>query len=116
MAGKIPRWLRKMNLGYEISLVLLGTANLILTNLNGTSIKIPIQYFETYSVICSILPVMWSKILDVSKKYHGELTPSTVSLQSEVDSVRSIPQAPALVEGIVLTSDEQTQVNPEAVL
>ena len=90
---KIPKYMRRMNFGYEIALVVLGTVNLFLSSLDETW-HIPPKYFEVYSVISSILPVMWSKILDVSKKYDAALTPpssTAPSVRSEHSSVVSNP-------------------------
>ena len=108
---KIPRYLRRMNFAYEIIMVVLGTLNLFLSSLDETW-HIPAKYFEVYSVISSILPVMWTKILDVSKKYDAALTPpssTAPSVRSENSSVASDPREFAQVLELSQPYREQTQ-------
>ena len=75
---KIPRWLRKMNIGYQVILSVLGAANLTLSMLDD-SIHIPKVYYEICATLLSVIPVFWTKLLDGMKQYQADLTPSPSS-------------------------------------
>ena len=64
-------------------MLILGGINLFLISLNNSEdINIPRVYFEVLSVILSVVPVVWTNILDKLKEYTNELTP-TPSVRSE---------------------------------
>ena len=71
---KIPRWLRKMNIGYQVVLSVLGAANLTLSMLDD-SVNIPKVYYEICATLLSVIPVFWTKMLDGMKQYQADLTP-----------------------------------------
>ena len=71
---KLPKWLRTANFIYQIILILLGFMNTLLTSLDSV-IHVPREYFECYAIIISLLPVLWSHILDASKQYIQTMTP-----------------------------------------
>ena len=80
MSRKLPRWVRKINLGYKIAMCTLSAANLVLSLLNGyDDITIPNQYFEILSVLLGIAPVIWNGWLDSLKEYHNDLTSTTTT-------------------------------------
>ena len=72
---KLPKWLKTANFIYQIILILFGFVNTLLTAVDESVIKVPVAYFKCYAIIISLLPVLWSNILDASKKYIQTLSP-----------------------------------------
>lgn len=65
---KLPKIWKAFNLGYQIFMVLLGFANIVLTTLDEKDeINIPPMYFKIYSCIISYSFVVWTRILDEVK-------------------------------------------------
>ena len=73
---KLPPYARAMNFIYQVAMILLGAVNIILTYLTSISIDIPTLYFEICSIGVTVLPVVWSKILDQLKECTDETPPS----------------------------------------
>ena len=72
---KLSRRMKRINLGYQILMSFLFGANLFLITMTNSTIDIPKLYFEISSALLSILPVVWSKILDACKEVDVGLTP-----------------------------------------
>ena len=97
---KLPRWIRKLNIVYQLILTFLGCANFVLTYLDGsTSLDVPKVYFEICASLLAIIPVVWSKFLDTMKQYQAELTPdNTISVSSQ--SSHTPPPSPSSVNSV----------------
>ena len=67
MTRKLPSWAKGMNFIYQVAMILLGAANIVLTYLDNIGVEIPRLYFEICSISIAVLPVIWSKILDEVK-------------------------------------------------
>ena len=74
---KLPRWMRKVNVVYQILLSLLTVANSLLVVIEADEdLNVPKVYYEFCSIGLAALPVVWSKFLDSMKEYHQSLTPN----------------------------------------
>ena len=75
---KLSRSMRKINLGYQMLMALLGAVNMVLIALNGSeNVNIPEVYYEILSVVLAVLPVFWNNLLDRFKQYQEDLTPAS---------------------------------------
>ena len=75
---KLPRWVRKLNVVYQLLLLALMGANGLFAILESDEdIMIPKMYYQVCSVALAALPVAWSKFLDSMKEYQNDLTPDT---------------------------------------
>ena len=72
---KIPKPIRKLNFLYKVLMALLTGINLALSVFSDVNDL----YYKIVSVIISILPVVWSEILDATKIYIDDKTPSPLS-------------------------------------
>ena len=88
---KLPRWLRKGNVIYQVFLSTLAAVNTGLTLIDSQYADIPPMYFKVCAIGLSALPVIWSKFLDEMKKYNNERTP-TPSIH-EMESQNESPPA-----------------------
>ena len=70
---KIPKPIRKLNLVYKIVMAMLAGLSLIFSAFADID---PI-YYKVVSVFSSAYPVIWSQILDATKTYEAETTPTT---------------------------------------
>ena len=74
---KLPRWLRKVNIGYQILLSLLTATNFALSYIDShDTFDVPKIYFELCSILLAGMPIVWTKFLDSMKQYQNDLTPS----------------------------------------
>ena len=74
---KLPRWMRKLNVVYQILLSMLTVGNSLLVVVEADKdIDVPKIYYEICSIGLAALPVVWSKFLDSMKEYHKDLTPN----------------------------------------
>ena len=84
-----------MNLAYKVIMALLAGVSLMLATLTDTN-EI---YYQFVSVFSSAFPIVWSQILDASKEYESEETPSpspttlSPASSSERFSERNTPKA-----------------------
>ena len=85
---KLPRWMRKMNIGYQILMSLLAAVNFGLSMWEQDGDKVPKVHLKICSILAAMLPVVWSKILDSAKEYQHDLTPSP-SIQPDSPSART---------------------------
>lgn len=76
MVRKLPKWAKVMNFIYQAILIILGAVNGGLTYLDNIGVEIPRLYFEICSIGISLLPVVWSKILDELKVCTDEEPPT----------------------------------------
>ena len=90
---KLPRWLRKGNVIYQVVLSTLAAVNTGLTLIDSQYADIPPMYFKVCAIGLSALPVIWSKFLDEMKKYGDERTPTP-----------SVHESPALGAHVQSTS------------
>ena len=82
---KLPKAWKRLNLAYQIAMVLLGFANIVLTFLDSQDdITIPPLYFKIYACIISYSFVVWSRVLDEVKVSVGTSTPSLTPAPSPV--------------------------------
>ena len=66
---KLTKGMRVANLVYQFLMVVLGGLNAILISCNSAeTINIPELYFELSTVLLSILPVIWTNMLNICKK------------------------------------------------
>ena len=72
---KLPKSLRTANFVYQILLILFGFVNTLLTAIDESVVHVPPAYFKCYAILISLLPVLWSNVLDASKKYIQTLSP-----------------------------------------
>ena len=72
---KLSKTMRKMNLAYKVIMALLAGVSLMLATLTDTDAI----YYKFVSVFSSAFPVVWSQVLDASKEYQSEETPTTLS-------------------------------------
>ena len=83
---KLPRWLRKVNIGYQIMLSLLTATNFALSYIDShDTFDVPKIYFELCSILLAGMPIVWTKFLDSMKQYQNDLTPSD-SIASQLPS------------------------------
>ena len=74
---KLPRWVRKLNVGYQLLLLALTGVNGLFPVLESDNdITIPKMYYQLASIALAALPVVWTKFLDSMKEYQDNLTPS----------------------------------------
>ena len=76
MARKLSKGMRRANFIYQILMSIIAGVNFILSTLTE---QLPIEYYQVFSVITAAFPVIWTKILDASKQYEAEQTPSSAS-------------------------------------
>ena len=69
---KIPKPIRKLNLAYKVVMALLAGLSLIVSAFT----EIDTIYYKVVSVFSSAFPVIWSQILDATKTYEAEATPT----------------------------------------
>ena len=102
---KLPKIWKAFNLGYQIFMVLLGFANIVLTTLDERDdINIPPMYFKIYSCIISYSFVVWSRILDEVKVAEDISSPRT--------STRNTPRSMASVSPQSLShNDSEKSLN-----
>ena len=79
---KLSRRMRIMNLIYQVFMAILFGVNLFLLTMTNSTVKIPSLYFEISSTLLSILPVVWSKILDACKAVDVSVSPPDSPLPS----------------------------------
>lgn len=73
---KLPKSWKRLNLAYQITMVLFGFANIVLTFLDSQDdITIPPLYFKIYACIISYSFVVWTRVLDEVKVSVDESTP-----------------------------------------
>ena len=72
---KLPKALRTANFVYQILLIACGFVNTLLTAIDESVVHVPSAYFKCYAILISLLPVLWSNVLDASKKYIQTMTP-----------------------------------------
>ena len=82
---KLSKTMRKMNLAYKVIMALLAGVSLMLATLTDTN-EI---YYQFVSVFSSAFPVVWSQVLDASKEYINEETPTTLSPASNTPKADS---------------------------
>ena len=80
-----------MNLAYKVIMAILAGVSLMLATMTDTDTL----YYQFVSVFSSAFPVVWSQVLDASKEYINEETPTTLSpaSSSERFSERNTPKA-----------------------
>ena len=113
---KLPKSWRKANFIYQIILIILTFANVLLTVVNSNDPDlIPTMYFELYSVGISSLPVVWSKILDEAKIYYGTVSPSAslAAIEEQGKSESPMEEHHTLGRSKSLTSLETLIADPE---
>ena len=69
---KLSKTMRKMNLAYKVIIAVLAGVSLMLATLTNTDAI----YYKFVSVFSSAFPIVWSQVLDASKEYQSEQTPS----------------------------------------
>lgn len=75
---KLPRWVRKLNVVYQLTLIGLTGLNGLFAVLEANDeFEIPKTYYQLASVALAALPVVWSKFLDSMKEYQNDLTPNS---------------------------------------
>ena len=94
---KLPRCVRKLNVAYQIIMVLLGISNGVFGAVESHGFDVPKMYYVIFSIGASFLPVVWSKILDSLKQYHNDLTPPDTSpeIPHAIEIVAPIPTTPS---------------------
>ena len=66
---RLNKGMRIANLIYQFLLVILGGMNALLISFNNAeTINIPPLYFEISTVLLSIIPVIWTNMLNICKK------------------------------------------------
>ena len=79
-ARKLPKPLRKANLVYQILMILLAGVNMFLMALNQSkTVHVSELYFEIFAALITIIPVLWSGILDKCKQFEADETPQSLS-------------------------------------
>lgn len=77
---KLPKPFRIANLVYQFVMIILTGVNTILVGVNASNIAtIPAEYFEFFAVIATVIPVVWTNLLNECKTYVDEGTPQTQS-------------------------------------
>lgn len=98
---KLPKSWKRLNLAYQITMVLFGFANIVLTFLDSQDdIRIPPLYFKIYACIISYSFVVWTRVLDEVKVSVDESTPKftpATTPRVAISSVISASPAPSLV-------------------
>ena len=75
---KLPRWVRKLNVVYQLTLLGLTGLNGLFAVLEANGeFEIPKIYYQLASVALAALPVVWTKFLDSMKEYQNDLTPNS---------------------------------------
>ena len=87
---KIPKPIRKLNLAYKVIMAMLAGLSLIFSAFT----EIHPIYYKVVSVFSSAFPVIWSQILDATKTYEAEATP-TNSNEGSPDHTSPKPPEPA---------------------
>ena len=88
---KIPKPIRKLNLAYKVIMAMLAGLSLIFSAFADID---PI-YYKVVSVFSSAFPVIWSQILDATKTYEAENTPTTTPKEGTPDPASPKPPEPA---------------------
>ena len=66
---KLTKGMRIANLIYQFLMVILGGMNALLISFNSAeTVNIPPLYFEISTVLLSIIPVIWTNLLNICKK------------------------------------------------
>ena len=85
---KLPRWVRKLNVVYQLLLLALMGANGVFAVLESNAdIEVPKVYYQICSVALAALPVAWTKFLDSMKEYQDTLTPTNSVSHSPPHSI-----------------------------
>ena len=87
---KLPRCVRKINVGFQIVMILLGVANFGLSIWEREGGNIPKEYYQICAILEAMFPVAWSRILDSLKQYQNDLTPSDSPTTSPNNSKNNI--------------------------
>ena len=96
---KIPKPVRKLNLGYKIIMSVLAGLSLIFSAFTEMD---PI-YYKVVSVFSSAFPVIWTQVLDACKTYEAEQTPTTTPKEG----------TPEAEEGTESAVDDAPEDSPE---
>ena len=75
MPRKLSKGMRRANFVYQCIMAVVAGVNFILSTLT----QVPIEYYQIFSVVTAAFPVIWTNILDASKKYYDESTPQPAS-------------------------------------
>ena len=85
---KLPRWVRKLNVVYQLTLLgLTGLNGLFAVLESDNDITIPKMYYQLASIALAALPIVWSKFLDSMKEYQNDLTPNNSMEASPPNSI-----------------------------
>ena len=88
---KIPKPIRKLNLAYKVVMAMLAGLSLIFS----AFAEIDPIYYKVVSVFSSAFPVIWSQILDATKTYESEQTPTNSPSEGSPEHTSPKPPEPA---------------------